>query len=156
MLNKFLLLSYVGITSKLNNYCFKQQVVEDGYEFFAKRQLVTLFSAPNYCGEFDNAGAMMSVDETLMCSFQVNIFCCLALESCIMVKTNVLWMITVGYVYKRIKNCQTRKWLYFVHYEFCWTRNLLYYYFPLFPFSSLPQGSKKVLSSSLGQFDFHT
>ena len=46
--------------------------MEDGYEFFAKRQLVTLFSAPNYCGEFDNAGAMMSVDETLMCSFQVN------------------------------------------------------------------------------------
>lgn len=50
---------------------FCPQVVEDGYEFFAKRQLVTLFSAPNYCGEFDNAGAMMSVDETLMCSFQV-------------------------------------------------------------------------------------
>ena len=47
------------------------KVVEDGYEFFAKRQLVTLFSAPNYCGEFDNAGAMMSVDETLMCSFQI-------------------------------------------------------------------------------------
>lgn len=51
--------------------CRAHQVVEDGYEFFAKRQLVTLFSAPNYCGEFDNAGAMMSVDETLMCSFQV-------------------------------------------------------------------------------------
>lgn len=47
------------------------QVVEDGYEFFANRQLVTIFSAPNYCGEFDNAGAMMSVDETLMCSFQI-------------------------------------------------------------------------------------
>lgn len=47
------------------------QVVEDGYEFFANRQLVTVFSAPNYCGEFDNAGAMMSVDETLMCSFQI-------------------------------------------------------------------------------------
>lgn len=47
--------------------------MEDGYEFFAKRQLVTLFSAPNYCGEFDNAGAMMSVDETLMCSFQVGL-----------------------------------------------------------------------------------
>ncbi|KAF2287656.1 hypothetical protein GH714_002145 [Hevea brasiliensis] len=46
-------------------------VVEDGYEFFADRQLVTIFSAPNYCGEFDNAGAMMSVDETLMCSFQI-------------------------------------------------------------------------------------
>ena len=36
------------------------QVVEDGYEFFAKRQLVTLFSAPNYCGEFDNAGIVFS------------------------------------------------------------------------------------------------
>jgi serine/threonine-protein phosphatase PP1 catalytic subunit len=51
--------------------CRAHQVVEDGYEFFAKRQLVTLFSAPNYCGEFDNAGAMMSIDETLMCSFQI-------------------------------------------------------------------------------------
>ena len=47
------------------------QVVEDGYEFFAKRQLITLFSAPNYCGEFDNAGAMMTVDDSLMCSFKV-------------------------------------------------------------------------------------
>jgi len=55
----------------LDLICRAHQVVEDGYEFFARRQLVTLFSAPNYCGEFDNAGAMMSVDETLMCSFQV-------------------------------------------------------------------------------------
>lgn len=47
------------------------KVVEDGYEFFAKRQLVTIFSAPNYCGEFDNAGGVMSVDENLMCSFQI-------------------------------------------------------------------------------------
>jgi serine/threonine-protein phosphatase PP1 catalytic subunit len=53
--------------------------VEDGYEFFGKRKLVTIFSAPNYCGEFDNAGitindvlskgALMSVDENLMCAF---------------------------------------------------------------------------------------
>lgn len=56
---------------ELDLICRAHQVVEDGYEFFAKRQLVTLFSAPNYCGEFDNAGAMMSVDETLMCSFQI-------------------------------------------------------------------------------------
>uniref|UniRef100_A0A1B6GV15 Serine/threonine-protein phosphatase n=1 Tax=Cuerna arida TaxID=1464854 RepID=A0A1B6GV15_9HEMI len=47
------------------------QVVEDGYEFFANRQLVTIFSAPNYCGEFDNAAAMMTVDNNLMCSFQI-------------------------------------------------------------------------------------
>lgn len=56
---------------QLSDGVWRPQVVEDGYEFFAKRQLVTLFSAPNYCGEFDNAGGMMSVDETLMCSFQV-------------------------------------------------------------------------------------
>lgn len=55
----------------LDLICRAHQVVEDGYEFFANRQLVTVFSAPNYCGEFDNAGAMMSVDDTLQCSFQI-------------------------------------------------------------------------------------
>ena len=55
----------------LDLICRAHQVVEDGYEFFARRQLVTLFSAPNYCGEFDNAGALMSVDQSLMCSFQI-------------------------------------------------------------------------------------
>ena len=47
------------------------QVVEDGYEFFAQRQMVTIFSAPHYCGEFDNAAAMMTVRDDLMCSFQL-------------------------------------------------------------------------------------
>ncbi|CAN6575914.1 hypothetical protein ACFX13_010311 [Malus domestica] len=51
--------------------CRAHQVVEDGYEFFADRQLVTIFSAPNYCGEFNNAGALMSVDASLLCSFQI-------------------------------------------------------------------------------------
>ncbi|KAG6481285.1 serine/threonine-protein phosphatase PP1-like [Zingiber officinale] len=55
----------------LDLICRAHQVVEDGYEFFADKQLVTIFSAPNYCGEFDNAGAMMIVDETLTCSFQI-------------------------------------------------------------------------------------
>ena len=45
------------------------QVVSDGYEFFANRKLVTIFSAPGYMGDFDNEGAMMDVDETLMCKF---------------------------------------------------------------------------------------
>ena len=58
-------------THDLDLVCRAHQVVEDGYEFFAKRQLVTLFSAPNYCGEFDNAGAMMSISENLLCSFQI-------------------------------------------------------------------------------------
>eukprot|EP01121_Diplochlamys_sp_Union-15-3_P013367 TRINITY_DN4138_c0_g3_i2.p1 TRINITY_DN4138_c0_g3~~TRINITY_DN4138_c0_g3_i2.p1 ORF type:complete len:293 (-),score=44.44 TRINITY_DN4138_c0_g3_i2:90-923(-) len=55
----------------LDLICRAHQVVEEGYEFFCNRQLVTIFSAPNYCGEFNNAGAIMSVDDTLMCSFQI-------------------------------------------------------------------------------------
>ena len=51
--------------------CRAHQVVESGYEFFAQRQLVTVFSAPNYCGEFDNAGAFMLVNKDLMCGFKV-------------------------------------------------------------------------------------
>jgi len=47
------------------------QVVEDGYEFFADRRLVTIFSAPNYCGEFDNAAAVLTIDDNLLCSFRV-------------------------------------------------------------------------------------
>lgn len=47
------------------------QVVEDGYQFFEKRSLVTLFSAPNYCGEFDNAGAVMGVSQDLTCWFNI-------------------------------------------------------------------------------------
>uniref|UniRef100_A0A1I7UCE4 Serine/threonine-protein phosphatase n=1 Tax=Caenorhabditis tropicalis TaxID=1561998 RepID=A0A1I7UCE4_9PELO len=47
------------------------QVVYDGYQFFADRQLVTIFSAPFYCGTMDNAAAVMTVDEELVCSFTV-------------------------------------------------------------------------------------
>jgi len=45
------------------------QVMEDGYEFFADKKLLTIFSAPNYCGEYDNDGAMLRIDEDLKCSF---------------------------------------------------------------------------------------
>ena len=51
--------------------CRAHQVVENGYEFFAQRKLVTVFSAPNYCGEFDNAGALMTVNKDLLCGFKV-------------------------------------------------------------------------------------
>jgi len=47
------------------------QVVDDGYEFFASRQLITIFSAPNYCGEFDNSAGIMIIDESLTCSLKV-------------------------------------------------------------------------------------
>ncbi|KAF9604756.1 hypothetical protein IFM89_010258 [Coptis chinensis] len=57
--------------NNLDLICRGHQVVEDGYEFFAKRRFVTIFSAPNYGGEFDNAGALLSVDEELLCSFSI-------------------------------------------------------------------------------------
>lgn len=68
--------------------CRAHMVVEDGYEFFTDRVLVTVFSAPNvsrstdavvmitlthvqYCGEFDNWGAVMAVSGELLCSFEL-------------------------------------------------------------------------------------
>lgn len=51
--------------------CRAHQVVENGYQFFGDRTLITIFSAPNYCGEFDNAGAIMNIEKSLLCSFQV-------------------------------------------------------------------------------------
>ena len=47
------------------------QVVEDGYEFFSNKKLVTIFSAPRYCGEFDNKGAVMIINDKFRCSFEL-------------------------------------------------------------------------------------
>ena len=57
--------------NNLELLCRAHQVVEEGYEFFANKKCVTVFSAPNYCGIFDNSGAMMVVDENLKCSFNI-------------------------------------------------------------------------------------
>ena len=58
-------------SNKLDLVCRAHQVVEDGYEFFAEKSLVTVFSAPDYMGEFSNSASMMLVDDNLMCSFKV-------------------------------------------------------------------------------------
>jgi serine/threonine-protein phosphatase PP1 catalytic subunit len=55
----------------LDLVCRAHQVVEDGYEFFSQRSLVTIFSAPLYTGEFDNSAAVMVVDRNLTCSFMI-------------------------------------------------------------------------------------
>ncbi|KAK0406789.1 hypothetical protein QR680_018808 [Steinernema hermaphroditum] len=47
------------------------QVVQDGYEFFAGRKLITIFSAPFYCGQFDNAAAILVIDADFKCSFKI-------------------------------------------------------------------------------------
>ncbi|KAH8079665.1 Metallo-dependent phosphatase-like protein [Filobasidium floriforme] len=58
-------------THDMDLICRAHMVVEDGYEFYNDRTLVTVFSAPNYCGEFDNFAAVMSVSEDLLCSFEL-------------------------------------------------------------------------------------
>lgn len=45
--------------------------MENGYDFFGDKNLVTIFSAPNYCNQYDNNAALMHVDENLMCSFKI-------------------------------------------------------------------------------------
>ena len=47
------------------------QMVDDGYEFFAQRKLITIFSAPNFCGEYDNCSGILIIEEDLTCNFKV-------------------------------------------------------------------------------------
>ncbi|WKY06193.1 hypothetical protein Q1695_006416 [Nippostrongylus brasiliensis] len=63
----------VTVLERFNLDCVVRahQVVQDGYEFFANRKLITVFSAPHYCGQFDNAAAVMNVNKDLLCSFKV-------------------------------------------------------------------------------------
>ena len=51
----------------LDLICRAHQVVEQGYEFCYGRKVITVFSAPSYCGEMDNAGAVLIVDKDLKC-----------------------------------------------------------------------------------------
>lgn len=55
--------------NKLQLICRAHQLVSEGYKFFADNKLVTVFSAPNYCGNCGNDGAVMKVSEDLVCSF---------------------------------------------------------------------------------------
>jgi serine/threonine-protein phosphatase PP1 catalytic subunit len=51
--------------------CRVHQAVMEGFEFpfHPNQSLITLFSAPNYCYEFENKVAILRVDERLFCSF---------------------------------------------------------------------------------------
>ena len=70
--------SYTFNESALDNFMNKHnlqlvirahQVVNNGYKFFDNKKLITLFSAPNYCGEVGNNGAVMKISKDLECSF---------------------------------------------------------------------------------------
>ncbi|KAM3197446.1 hypothetical protein ACQJBY_072858 [Aegilops geniculata] len=52
--------------------CRAHEMKEGGYDQgFAGGKLVTVFSAPNYCGKCGNDGAVMTVAADLACSFRV-------------------------------------------------------------------------------------
>lgn len=53
--------------------CRAHQAVMPGYEFSypGSQAMITLFSAPNYCYEYENKGAILHVNENLICSFSV-------------------------------------------------------------------------------------
>ncbi|KAF1001770.1 hypothetical protein AG4045_008706, partial [Apium graveolens] len=47
-------------------------VVDDGFKFLdVEKTLLTRFSAPNYLDVFDNSDAILCVNKSLDCSFQV-------------------------------------------------------------------------------------
>jgi serine/threonine-protein phosphatase PP1 catalytic subunit len=41
--------------------CRAHQMVDNGFEFFAEKHLITVFSASNYCGDGDNTGAVLCI-----------------------------------------------------------------------------------------------
>ena len=53
--------------------CRAHQVVDNGFDFpfYPTQSVVTVFSAPNYCDEFGNKAAMLKIDSSLMCSFEI-------------------------------------------------------------------------------------
>ena len=61
----------------LKKFCFDlicraHQAINEGFEFpFPDNSVVTVFSAANYCYEYDNKGAILHIDESLLCSFSV-------------------------------------------------------------------------------------
>lgn len=54
--------------------CRGHQAVMEGYEFPFRpvQNIVTIFSAPNYCYQFENNGAVLRVDENLLCAFNLH------------------------------------------------------------------------------------
>lgn len=47
--------------------CRAHQIEQEGYAFHCNRQLMTIFSAQNYCGEFNNSASVLLINEDLFC-----------------------------------------------------------------------------------------
>ena len=64
-IDKFLL------ANNLELICRAHQAIPTGYKFFHGYRLLTVFSAPNYCGMYGNQGAVMKINGELECSFLI-------------------------------------------------------------------------------------
>ncbi|VDK73927.1 unnamed protein product [Litomosoides sigmodontis] len=70
----------IDLVIRAHQFCLKNfpkttkkrmfRVVQDGYELMVGKKLITVFSAPNYAGQFNNAGAVVCIDEDLQITFQ--------------------------------------------------------------------------------------
>ncbi|KAM0021254.1 putative protein-serine/threonine phosphatase [Helianthus debilis subsp. tardiflorus] len=58
--------TYFCNRSKLRLIIRAHECVMDGFERFAHGQLITLFSATNYCGTANNAGALLVIGRGLV------------------------------------------------------------------------------------------
>jgi serine/threonine-protein phosphatase 2A catalytic subunit len=56
--------------NKLQMVCRAHQLVQQGYNQTHKENIVTIFSAPNYCYRCGNQAGLMEIDEKLNFTFQ--------------------------------------------------------------------------------------
>ena len=66
-MNDFIKKNDINLIVRSNQLCNNE-----GFEFFGdNRHLITIFSAPNFEGEYDNNSAILFIDDNLTCSLKV-------------------------------------------------------------------------------------